>query len=82
MRVRTVGFQGDNEKKFPDAAAVFGLLDQVMEGGHDPRRFATDLLVRAGAAVMFSENTEVRDAVDQLTARAASAATCRGRPAR
>jgi galactarate dehydratase len=35
--------------------------------------FATDLLVRAGATVMFSENTEVRDAVDQLTARAANA---------
>jgi galactarate dehydratase len=34
--------------------------------------FATDLLVRAGATVMFSENTEVRDAVDQLTARAAT----------
>ncbi len=34
--------------------------------------FATDLLVRAGAAVMFSEVTEVRDGVDQLTARAAS----------
>ena len=32
-----------------------------------------DLLVRAGATVMFSENTEVRDAVDQLTARAADA---------
>ena len=31
---------------------------------------ATDLLVRAGATVMFSENTEVRDAVDQLTSRA------------
>ncbi len=31
-----------------------------------------DLLVRAGATVMFSENTEVRDAVDQLTARAVS----------
>ena len=33
-----------------------------------------DLLVRAGATVMFSENTEVRDAVDQLTARAATPA--------
>ncbi|HWP18823.1 MAG TPA: galactarate dehydratase [Burkholderiaceae bacterium] len=32
--------------------------------------FCTDLLVRAGAAVMFSEVTEVRDAIDQLTARA------------
>ncbi len=29
-----------------DAGAVFGLLDQVMEGGHDPRRFATDVLER------------------------------------
>jgi galactarate dehydratase len=36
--------------------------------------FATDLLVRAGATVMFSENTEVRDGVAQLTARAADAA--------
>ena len=34
--------------------------------------YCTDLLVRAGATVMFSENTEVRDAVDQLTARAAT----------
>jgi galactarate dehydratase len=34
--------------------------------------FAADLLVRAGATVMFSENTEVRDAVEQLTSRAAS----------
>ncbi len=34
--------------------------------------FCADLLVRAGATVMFSENTEVRDAVDQLTSRAAS----------
>jgi galactarate dehydratase len=34
--------------------------------------FATDLLVRAGAAVIFSETTEVRDGIDQLTARAAT----------
>jgi galactarate dehydratase len=32
--------------------------------------FCTDLLVRAGASVMFSEVTEVRDAIDQLTSRA------------
>ncbi|HSI56930.1 MAG TPA: galactarate dehydratase [Ideonella sp.] len=32
--------------------------------------FATDLLVRAGATVMFSETTEVRDGIDQLTSRA------------
>ena len=35
--------------------------------------FATDLLVRAGASVMFSEVTEVRDGIDQLTARAVNA---------
>jgi len=35
--------------------------------------YATDLLVRAGATVMFSEVTEVRDGIDQLTARAATA---------
>jgi galactarate dehydratase len=34
--------------------------------------FCSDLLVRAGATVMFSEVTEVRDGIDQLTARAAS----------
>jgi galactarate dehydratase len=34
--------------------------------------YAADLLVRAGATVMFSENTEVRDGVAQLTARAAT----------
>ena len=34
--------------------------------------FCTDLLVRAGATVLFSELTEVRDGVAQLTARAAN----------
>ena len=34
--------------------------------------FATDLLVRAGATVMFSEVTEVRDAAHLITARAAT----------
>ncbi len=36
--------------------------------------FCADLLVRAGATVMFSETTEVRDAVEQLTSRAATPA--------
>ncbi len=35
--------------------------------------FCTDLLVRAGASVMFSEVTEVRDGIDQLTSRATTA---------
>ena len=34
--------------------------------------FCTDLLVRAGASVMFSEVTEVRDAIGALYARAAT----------
>lgn len=34
--------------------------------------FCTDLLVRAGATVLFSEVTEVRDGIDLLTARAAT----------
>ncbi|TAL66948.1 MAG: galactarate dehydratase, partial [Burkholderiaceae bacterium] len=34
--------------------------------------FCSDLLVRAGATVMFSEVTEVRDGIDQLTSRAAN----------
>jgi galactarate dehydratase len=34
--------------------------------------FCSDLLVRAGATVMFSEVTEVRDGIDQLTSRAAT----------
>lgn len=33
---------------------------------------ASDMLVRAGATLMFSENTEVRDGIAQLTARAAT----------
>jgi galactarate dehydratase len=39
--------------------------------------FAADLLVRAGATVMFSEVTEVRDAVHLLTPRAATAEIAR-----
>ena len=34
--------------------------------------YLADLLVRAGATIMFGENTEVRDAVEQLTSRAAT----------
>ena len=40
--------------------------------------FAADLLVRAGATVMFSEVTEVRDAAHLLTARAATPEVARG----
>jgi galactarate dehydratase len=39
--------------------------------------YASDLLVRAGATVMFSEVTEVRDAIHLLTARAANESVAR-----
>jgi len=39
--------------------------------------FCTDLLVRAGASVMFSEVTEVRDGIDQLTSRATTPAVAK-----
>jgi galactarate dehydratase len=39
--------------------------------------FAADLLVRAGATVMFSEVTEVRDAIHLLTPRAATESVAR-----
>jgi galactarate dehydratase len=39
--------------------------------------FAADLLVRAGATVMFSEVTEVRDAIHLLTPRAANTGVAR-----
>jgi galactarate dehydratase len=39
--------------------------------------YASDLLVRAGATVMFSEVTEVRDAIHLLTARAADESVAR-----
>ncbi len=34
--------------------------------------YMADLIVRSGGTVMFSENTEVRDAVEQLTSRSAT----------
>ncbi len=40
--------------------------------------YAADLLVRAGATVMFSEVTEVRDGIDLLTARAANEGVAKG----
>ncbi|RNL83218.1 DNA polymerase III subunit gamma and tau [Halostreptopolyspora alba] len=45
-----------------DGAAVFGLIDRVMEGGHDPRRFTTDLLERIRDLVVLAS---VPDALDK-----------------
>ncbi len=70
------------DKRRRETCAASELVVGVQCGGSDAFSgvtanpavgFATDLLVRAGAAVMFSEVTEVRDAIDQLTARAVNA---------
>ncbi|MEY9214328.1 DNA polymerase III subunit gamma and tau [Thermobifida halotolerans] len=45
-----------------DGAAVFGLIDRVVEGGHDPRRFAADLLERTRDLVVLNA---VPDALDK-----------------
>jgi galactarate dehydratase len=76
-RVHLARLNARRRQTVPASALVVG----VQCGGSDAFSGVTanpavgvmaDLLVRAGATVMFSENTEVRDAVDQLTARAAS----------
>ncbi|MFY7064973.1 DNA polymerase III subunit gamma and tau [Nocardiopsis changdeensis] len=45
-----------------DGAAVFSLIDRMVEGGHDPRRFATDLLERFRDLVVLAA---VPDALDK-----------------
>ncbi len=44
-----------------DGAAMFAVVDRVVEAGHDPRRFAADLLERLRDLVVLHE---VPDAVD------------------
>jgi DNA polymerase-3 subunit gamma/tau len=45
-----------------DGAAVFEIVDRVVEGGHDPRRFVADLLERLRDLVILAA---VPDAVDK-----------------
>ncbi|WP_304452667.1 DNA polymerase III subunit gamma and tau [Nocardiopsis sp. YSL2] len=54
-----------------DGAAVFGLIDRVVEGGHDPRRFTTDLLERVRDLVILAA---VPDALDKGLINVASEA--------
>jgi galactarate dehydratase len=77
-RVHLERLNARRRESVPAAALVVG----VQCGGSDAFSGATanpavgvctDLLVRAGATVMFSETTEVRDGIDQLTSRAVSA---------
>ncbi len=45
-----------------DGAALFGVIDRVVESGHDPRRFATDLLERLRDLILLRA---VPDATDR-----------------
>ena len=54
-----------------DGAAVFGLIDRVVEGGLDPRRFTTDLLERFRDLVVLAA---VPDALDKGLVNVASEA--------
>ncbi|WP_017579409.1 DNA polymerase III subunit gamma and tau [Nocardiopsis valliformis] len=45
-----------------DGAAAFSLVDRIVEGGHDPRRFTTDLLERFRDLVVLAA---VPDALDK-----------------
>ncbi|MEN3533788.1 DNA polymerase III subunit gamma and tau [Microbispora sp. ZYX-F-249] len=64
-----------------DGAAVFHAVHRVIEGGHDPRRFATDLLERFRDLVILSNVPEAAgsglldrpdDELERLQAQAAS----------
>jgi DNA polymerase-3 subunit gamma/tau len=63
-----------------DGAAVFHAIDHVVEAGHDPRRFAADLLDRLRDLIVMSAVPDAAstglidipaDRVEQLTAQAA-----------
>jgi DNA polymerase-3 subunit gamma/tau len=63
-----------------DGAAVFTLVDRVIEGGHDPRRFVADLLDRLRDLVILAAVPEAAgtglidapsDAVERMAAQAA-----------
>jgi DNA polymerase-3 subunit gamma/tau len=62
-----------------DGAAVYEIVDRVVEGGHDPRRFVTDLLERLRDLVILSAVPDAaekglidapRDVVERMRAQA------------
>ena len=80
MRQATVHLQRLNARR-RETVPASELVVGVQCGGSDAFSgvtanpavgFCTDLLVRAGASVMFSETTEVRDGIALLTARAST----------
>ncbi|WP_051951135.1 DNA polymerase III subunit gamma and tau [Actinacidiphila yeochonensis] len=62
-----------------DGAAVFEIVDRVVEGGHDPRRFVTDLLERLRDLVILAAVPDAaekglidapRDVIERMRAQA------------
>ncbi|BCJ39158.1 hypothetical protein Athai_66610 [Actinocatenispora thailandica] len=62
-----------------DGGALFGAVDRVVEAGHDPRRFASDLLERLRDLIVLNQVPDAAgkgllavppDEVDRLTAQA------------
>ncbi|MCL2552844.1 MAG: DNA polymerase III subunit gamma and tau [Actinomycetia bacterium] len=62
-----------------DGAAVFSIVDRVVEGGHDPRRFVADLLERLRDLVILAAVPDAaekglidapRDVLDRMQAQA------------
>ena len=57
-------------RSVPGARALASAPPHLLPAPPNRRPVQPALLVRAGATVMFSETTEVRDGIDQLTSRA------------
>ena len=66
-----------------DGASVFGAVDRVVEAGHDPRRFAADLLERLRDLVILNAVPgRGRQGPDRCPRRTSSPPWSAGRPAR
>ena len=63
-----------------DAAAVYGTVDRVVEAGHDPRRFAADLLDRFRDLILLDAVPDAGGA--RPDRRAAGRGRADGRPGR
>ncbi len=68
-----------------DGAAVFRAIDRVVEGGHDPRRFAADLLDRLRDLIIFAAVPDAAasgllDAPPDRLARMSEQAAAMGQP--
>ena len=61
-------------------AAVFRVVDQVVEAGHDPRRFAEDLLERLRDLIIIDAVPDAAGERSSATTRPTSSSGCASRP--